>query len=163
VAELRPGDLADALWGLWVLEGLEVKQQQQQLGTPGASDSSSTLLTREVLTELDAKLGKRVHELNPPQVVRLLSLSQGAAAVVPGWRLPRGIGEQMSAVLSARASSIADVAGVLELAWAAASLELPLHGSAVDHICRKVYGNLDRLSAADMARAFWASAKLRYG
>jgi hypothetical protein len=92
-----------------------------------------------------------------------MELAEGATECLTGYRLNPGIAEQMSATLSARATAIADTAGVLNLAWAAANLQLPLHGSAKSHICRKLYGQLSALSASDMARGFWASAKLRYG
>lgn len=175
VAQLAPGDLSDALWALYTLETLADQQQagQQQPAAGENNDRSSTdsttssqtssVLTRELLQSLDSKLLKRVHELQPSQVVRLMELAEGASERVQGYRLPRGIGEQMSAALSARATAVSDTAGVLKLAWAAANLELPLHGSAKEHICRKLYSQLDSLSATDMARGFWASAKLRYG
>lgn len=161
VTKMTPGDLADALWGLYTLQNL--RQQQQQSDAAAASSSSSSLLTAAHMQALDRKLYKRVHELQPPQVLRLLELAEGATACVAGYKLPSGVGEQMSATLSARATAISDTAGVLKLAWAAANLALPLHGSAKEHICRKLYGQLDGLSASDMARGFWASSKLRYG
>lgn len=183
VTKMTPGELTDALWGLYTLQN---RPQQEEAGaspasaahpapaaaastpasTPSASStrgSSSSLLTMQHMAALDRKLYKRVHELQPPQVLRLLELAEGAAEAVPGYRLPSGVGEQMSATLSARATAISDTAGVLKLAWAAASLALPLHGSAKEHICRKLYSQLGVLSASDMARGFWASAKLRYG
>jgi hypothetical protein len=155
ITELRPGDYADALWALCTLEALGAAQQR--------ADTASSLLTLPLLQQLDRKLAKRVQELSPAQVLRLLALADGGAAAVPEWALPRGVAEQMSAVLSARAAGISDVPGLLAFAWAAASLDLPLHGSATDHICRKLYSQMQRLTAADMVRAFWASAKLRYG
>lgn len=173
---MTPGELTDALWGLYTLQN----RPQQEAGaspvaaadapataasasTPASSHGSSSLLTMQHMAALDRKLYKRVHELQPPQVLRLLELAEGAAEAVPGYRLPSGVGEQMSATLSARTTAISDTAGVLKLAWAAASLALPLHGSAKEHICRKLYSQLRVLSASDMARGFWASAKLRYG
>lgn len=170
VSKLTPGDFTDALWGLFTLEtqqqqgaaeGVESSQAPAEL--PASNTSSSSVLSLQLMQALDSKLYKRVQELLPAQVLRLLELGEGATERVPGYRLPSGIGEQMSATLSARATAISDLAGVLKLAWAAANLELPLHGSAKDHICRKLYGQLDSLSASDMARGFWASAKLRYG
>lgn len=202
VTVMTPGELTDALWGLYTLQTRP--QQEADLNassaaaagapapastststtpsstaagapaattasastpssTPSSSSSSSSLLTMQHMAALDRKLYKRVHELTPPQVLRLLELAEGASEAVPGYRLPSGVGEQMSATLSARATAISDTAGVLKLAWAAASLALPLHGSAKEHICRKLYSQLSVLSAPDIARGFWASAKLRYG
>jgi hypothetical protein len=166
VTKVSPGDLSDALWGLFTLQNLRQQQRQQtdnSSETAAAAASSSSLLTAGHMQALDRKLYKRVHELQPPQVLRLMELAEGATACVSGYKLPSGIGDQMSATLSARASAISDTAGVLKLAWAAANLALPLHGSAKEHICRKLYGQLDVLSASDMARGFWASSKLRYG
>jgi hypothetical protein len=176
VDKLTPGDFTDGLWGIFTLQC----HQQQQLpsaardvapsisgGSSGSDDGSSGsdggFLSVQLMQALERKLYKRVHELQPPQVLRLLELAEGATEYIPGYKLPSGIGEQMSATLSARATAISDTAGVLSLAWAAANLELPLHGSAKDHICRKLYGQLGVLSASDMARGFWSSAKLRYG
>lgn len=163
VAQLTPGDFTDGLWGLYTLQQHQQPASDAAAGSDGTSSNGSSFLTMELLQALDRKLYKRVHELQPPQVLRLMELAEGATDSVPGYKLPSGIGEQMSATLSARATAISDTAGVLALAWAAANLELPLHGSAKDHICRKLYGQLGVLSASDMARGFWASAKLRYG
>jgi len=162
VAHLPPGDLTDALWGIYTLETL-VQPASIEPTETSSSSNSSDVLSLDALQAMDCKLYKRVHELQPSQVVRLMELAEGATERVPGYRLPRGIGEQMSAALSARATAISDTAGVLRLAWAAANLELPLHGSAKDHICRKLYGQLQSLNPSDMARGFWASSKLRYG
>ena len=181
VDKLTPGDFTDGLWGIFTLQ----RHQKQQLtsaagdiaagSSDGSSDGSSVsssdgssvsnggFLSLQLMQALERKLYKRVHELQPPQVLRLMELAEGATECIPGYKLPSGIGEQMSATLSARATAISDTAGVLGLAWAAANLELPLHGSAKDHICRKLYGQLGVLSASDMARGFWSSAKLRYG
>jgi hypothetical protein len=171
-AQLQPGDLSDAVWALYSLEQLDnnntdsaaaaavpASGQQQQADS---SSSSSSLLTEQLLQLLGKKLDRRVVELQAQQVLRLLLLAEGALAVVPSYSLPKGVADQLSKVLSARAAVVAESTGVIGLVWAAAKLGLRLHITTLDQFCKRMYAQLPGMSASDMARGFWASEKLGY-
>eukprot|EP00775_Hariotina_reticulata_P013124 gene13124-13254_t len=176
IAQLQPGDLTDGLWGLYTLEQLagssQLKLQEHDFADSTvannptscsqAADNTSSLLSLDLMHKLSKKLDKRVSELHPGQVLRLLQLAEGARSVVPSFSLPAGVAGQLSQVLSSRASSVVESTGVIGLAWAAANLKLRLHTGAIDLICKKVYSQLPQLPAADFAKAFWASQRLGY-
>jgi hypothetical protein len=170
-AQLQPGDLSDAVWALYSLEQLDnssssrsttaVADSQEQQAADSSS-SSSSLLSVQLMQLLGRKLDRRVVELQAQQVLRLLLLAEGALAVVPSYSLPKGVADQLSQVLSARAAVVAESTGVIGLVWAAARLGLRLHITTLDQFCKKMYAQLETMSAADMARGFWASEKLGY-
>jgi len=175
IAQLQPGDLTDGLWGLYTLEQLagsfQLEQQEHEVAdsadakfptTTSRQVADSTLLSLDLMQQLSKKLDKRVNELHPGQVLRLLQLAEGARSVLPSFTLPAGVAGQLSQVLSSRASSVVESTGVIGLAWAAANLKLRLHTGAIDLICKKVYSQLQQLPASDFAKAFWASQKLGY-
>jgi hypothetical protein len=171
-AQLQPGDLSDALWALYSLEQLDTHQQvsatvaaagpDQQSDASSSSSSSSSLLTVQLMQQLSKKLDRRVVELQGLQILRLLLLAEGALDVVPSYSLPKGVADQLSQVLSARAAVVAESTGVIGLVWAAARLGLRLHIITLDQFCKRIYSQLGSMTAADMARGFWASEKLGY-
>jgi hypothetical protein len=172
-AQLQPGDLSDALWALYSLEQLDNNQQgsaaaetcataASQDQQADASSSSSSLLTMQLMQLLGKKLDRHVVELQAQQILRLLLLAEGALDVVPSYSLPKGVADQLSQVLSARAAVVAESTGVIGLMWASARLGLRLHIMTLDQFCKRMYSQLESMSAADMARGFWASEKLGY-
>jgi hypothetical protein len=173
-AKMQPGDLSDALWALYSLEQLDNNQQGSSAAGSGATaaaaaaspdqqeDVSSSLLTVQLMQLLGKKLDRHVVELQAQQILRLLLLAEGALDVVPSYSLPKGVADQLSQVLSARAAIVAESTGVIGLVWASARLGLRLHIMTLDQFCKRMYAQLESMSAADMARGFWASEKLGY-
>lgn len=159
VKALQPGDLSDAIWAIWTLDQTLDKTLDSRSERSGGS---SSLITADLLQLAAKKLDKHVNELQPGQVLRLLQLSEGALDFCPEFSLPKGVSDQLSQVLSAKAAVIAEATGVIGLLWAAAKLKLRLHIGTLDQFCKKLYGQLEGLSAADMAKAFWASYELGY-
>lgn len=160
IQQLQPGDLSDALWAIYSLEQQTLDKRSDQRSDPS---SSSSLVTADLLQVAAKKLDRRVNELQPGQVLRLLKLAEGALDFCPGFKLPKGVSDQLSQVLSAKASLVAESTGVIGLLWAAAQLKLRLHITTLDQFCKKVYSQVEELSAGDMAKAFWASYELGYG
>lgn len=164
--QLQPGDLSDALWAIYTLETQTLDKPSERSEGSERSDPSnssrSSLVTADLLQQAAKKLDRRINELQPGQVLRLLQLAEGALHFRPEFRLPNGVADQLSQVLSAKASIVAESTGVIGLLWAAAQLKLRLHLATLDQFCKRVYGQLDGLSAGDMAKAFWASYELGY-